>query len=521
MSNFTGRLIRALYDYDAQSESEVSFRVGETFLVLDDSEPEWYSAINIKRQEMRGFVPKVYFEPANEEPRRHLQTRSDHNAETVCYGTVMYDFTAEREDELTASAKDRVKILAQTDEWYLARKCNGRNGEGLIPKSYVTLDIPVGKHAGNLRIPSVHEWKHKNSSSTSSMNANAFSPSAQEILERRKENMTKSMGALKLGEKKPLHQQDRFAHVIVKASVSTFQKKGDSFVFLVDLKRSHNFDHTLYRSYDDFFNLQKKLIAQFPNEAGKSGGSERILPYLPALTTELKPEMVPKLRADLDEYISGIVQLPHYISKCSLVLQFFLPRGSDPKIHGLKPEKSIDGGELVKKYARAKSEIRSKSEHKKFTPPPLVITEEPSERYNKSSNSLSRIAQQESNDLALFSAPAVSNNPKNSWSVESQVSYASGRKMSIASSSSKRYEGKQNATLHIKIVEPENTSYITVTRDITFRGLKEIIADCVGAAIRSILVERPGRSSLKPITNDAELRYLLERTTENSLIVHI
>ena len=57
-------------------------------------------------------------------------------------GKVLYDFVAEFVDELTITANDRILVLdhSTSAEWWL---CSFRNKMGLVPASYVSLDLPV------------------------------------------------------------------------------------------------------------------------------------------------------------------------------------------------------------------------------------------------------------------------------------------------------------------------------------------------------------------------------------------
>ena len=98
----------------------------------------------------------------------------------MVYGIVMYDFKAERADELEAKAGEAIIVIAQSNpEWFVAKPIGRLGGPGLIPVSFVEIrdmatNIPVPnpqdavKRAG---IPKVEEWKkmaadYKNSSIT-------------------------------------------------------------------------------------------------------------------------------------------------------------------------------------------------------------------------------------------------------------------------------------------------------------------------------------------------------------------
>jgi bud emergence protein 1 len=98
----------------------------------------------------------------------------------MIYGVVMFDFAAERADELNAKAGEAIIVIAQSNpEWFVAKPIGRLGGPGLIPVSFVELrdmasDKPLAnpmeaiKKAG---VPKVEEWKkmaaeYKNSSIT-------------------------------------------------------------------------------------------------------------------------------------------------------------------------------------------------------------------------------------------------------------------------------------------------------------------------------------------------------------------
>lgn len=96
----------------------------------------------------------------------------------MVYGVVMYDFKAERPDELEAEAGESIIIIAQSNpEWFVAKPIKRLGGPGLIPVSFIEIrDMNTGQpvadiHAAVQRagVPKVEEWKrmatnYKNSS---------------------------------------------------------------------------------------------------------------------------------------------------------------------------------------------------------------------------------------------------------------------------------------------------------------------------------------------------------------------
>jgi len=98
----------------------------------------------------------------------------------MVYGMVMYDFAAERPDELEAKAGEAIIVIAQSNpEWFVAKPIGRLGGPGLIPVSFIEIrDMSTGKAVSDAQeavqragVPKVEEWKkmaadYKNSSIT-------------------------------------------------------------------------------------------------------------------------------------------------------------------------------------------------------------------------------------------------------------------------------------------------------------------------------------------------------------------
>lgn len=90
------------------------------------------------------------------------------NGGAMVYGVVMYDFKAERPDELDAKAGEAIIVIAQSNpEWFVAKPITRLGGPGLIPVSFIEIrdmatnqpveDAPEAvRRAG---VPKVEEWK--------------------------------------------------------------------------------------------------------------------------------------------------------------------------------------------------------------------------------------------------------------------------------------------------------------------------------------------------------------------------
>lgn len=206
------QVIRALYDYEAQNPQELSFSRGDFFHVIGrENDPDWYEACNPALPDARGLVPVSFFQALGRTERDSGQSQPDSarsvkhpdhdsgygeasttastpaasqrsskssKSSAMVYGVVIYDFHAERADELEAKAGEAIIVIAQSNpEWFVAKPIGRLGGPGLIPVSFVEIrdmatNTPVANPQEAVRkagIPKVEEWKkmaadYKNSS---------------------------------------------------------------------------------------------------------------------------------------------------------------------------------------------------------------------------------------------------------------------------------------------------------------------------------------------------------------------
>jgi bud emergence protein 1 len=210
------QVIRALYDYEAQSSQELSFQKGDFFHVIGrENDTDWYEACNPALPDARGLVPVAFFQALGKTERDSGQSEEspqavrapDHDSGysdtsgtlvgtgtntarssktmgkgsgAMVYGIVMYDFAAERPDELDAKAGEAIIVIAQSNpEWFVAKPIGRLGGPGLIPVSFIEIrDMTSGQAVTDAQeavqragVPKVEEWKkmaadYKNSSIT-------------------------------------------------------------------------------------------------------------------------------------------------------------------------------------------------------------------------------------------------------------------------------------------------------------------------------------------------------------------
>lgn len=226
------QVIRALYDYEAQSSQELSFSKGDFFHVIGrENDTDWYEACNPALPDARGLVPVAFFQALGKTERDsggspqanrlpdHDSGYSDTSGSgtlvntdgsrmsktmgkgsgAMVYGIVMYDFAAERPDELEAKAGEAIIVIAQSNpEWFVAKPIGRLGGPGLIPVSFIEIrDMTSGQAVPDAQeavqragVPKVEEWKkmaadYKNSSITlGKFEANSQQQSLEQSMER-------------------------------------------------------------------------------------------------------------------------------------------------------------------------------------------------------------------------------------------------------------------------------------------------------------------------------------------------
>ncbi|KAK7981640.1 hypothetical protein PG996_009331 [Apiospora saccharicola] len=394
------KVIRALYDYSAQSNQELSFSRGDFFHVIGrENDSDWYEACNPALPDARGLVPVAFFQALGRTERDSGQSDSpgrlsagknpDHDSgysETnasslpptpaqsqrsskqgmksgaMVYGIVMYDFVAERSDELEAKAGEAVIVIAQSNpEWFVAKPIGRLGGPGLIPVSFIEIrdmgsDAPVGNAQDAVRranIPKVEEWKkmaadYKNSSIT----LGKFAPGSEP------EGMEQAMGRMSLQQQQagsrtsqqagsgnysaqsPQQQssqqdlQSAGSQLLapISARIPRYCFAEEKYWFVIETQLEDGRQWELSRYYEDFYDFQIALLTEFPAEAGNTNTQKRTLPYMPGPVNYVTDQITEGRLHNLDAYVKNLLGQPEYISRCNLVKQFFAPREGDYEI---------------------------------------------------------------------------------------------------------------------------------------------------------------------------------------------
>ncbi|KAF2423786.1 hypothetical protein EJ08DRAFT_422545 [Tothia fuscella] len=412
------KVIKALYDYQAPDTSPnsgyLSFTQGDFLHVVGrENDNDWYEACN-PLQGTRGLVPVKYFDIVGKQarnsagssgsggayqavgavaphdsgyadnttmngangPQRLSKTMSKgmipgQGTGAMVYGVVVYDFKAERPDELEAKEGEAIIVIAQSNpEWFVAKPITRLGGPGLIPVSFIEIrDMTTGqavadpheaiKKAG---VPKVEEWKklaadYKNGSIP--LGQLAGSGAGQQGLQQGMARMSlgnQSQGSYDSGASTIYGQQNAAAYnnqqaypnsnlrpqapqllAPVKASVPRYCFADEIFWFIVECQMEDGRHWELSRLYQDFYDLQINLIQEHPLEAGNVKGVERSLPYMPGPVTYVTDNISNGRRANLDEYIRNLLRLGQHITRGGLVRAFFAPREGDYEIDPNQP----------------------------------------------------------------------------------------------------------------------------------------------------------------------------------------
>ncbi|KAM0563378.1 hypothetical protein ACHAPJ_001096 [Fusarium lateritium] len=410
------QVIRALYDYEARSSQELSFSRGDFFHVIGrENDQDWYEACNPALPDARGLVPVTFFQalgrterdsaqsdggqlpaptknpdhdsgysespamqpapaamPPNAMPQGHQRnSKSIGKTGPMVYGIVMYDFAAERADELEAKAGEAIIVIAQSNpEWFVAKPIGRLGGPGLIPVSFVEIrDMASDKAISNpgdaikrAGVPKVEEWKkmaaeYKNSSITLGKFEGGPGQPGQGIeqgvermsIQQQQHSRQPSQNGTQPGHAQPrISQQPQQNHHVQKpaaplhaplqARIPRYCFAEDKYWFVIEAMLEDGRQWELSRYYEDFYDFQIALLTEFPAEAGNTGTQKRTLPYMPGPVNYVTDAITEGRLHNLDAYVKNMLNQPHYISRCNLVRQFFAPREGDYEIEGNENE---------------------------------------------------------------------------------------------------------------------------------------------------------------------------------------
>lgn len=338
------KIIKALYDYNSQGPGELSFKMGDfLYVVGHEEDEEWYEACD-PPSNLRGMVPVAYFtvvDNASAKTHKHSSSTASQGRSSQgrapLYGVVLYDFVAERPDELQASAGESIIVIAQSnEEWFVAKPIGRLGGPGLIPVSFIEIrDLATGRAVENIEdavrkagVPKVEEWKRMAAEyKASSIPLGKFDEAGGGMSDPHHHHYQHQQQMQQRSSGGSSHRHSASGYV-VSASVDRYAFDGGRYWYLVVAELSNGRYRNLCRYYQDFYDFQIRLLDEFPEEAGRTG-KQRTLPFMPGPLTYVNDSISSQRRANLDDYVRNLTMMPTYISRSSTVQQLFALRQGD------------------------------------------------------------------------------------------------------------------------------------------------------------------------------------------------
>jgi bud emergence protein 1 len=294
----------------------------------------------------------------------------------------MYDFLAERADELEAKAGDAVTIVAQSNrEWFVAKHVGRLGKPGLIPISFVQVRDPVtNKPIADVdtiidsgALPRVEDWKKQlldykaNSISLGKLDspvpfAGGLGSPTSDIPPLQQQNFSAPSSNSGGSESdiidddtpqktsiavKTVPRTDSLTvlpeGLLLTASITGFHYENEDYWFRIralyqpfDSTGTHSLpparDLTLFRVYNDFFDFQTTLLKIFPAESGQQA-QPRILPFMPGPAEHVDEVLTTRRKDELDDYVQRLCRLnktrARYVLEDTHVRSFFAARPGD------------------------------------------------------------------------------------------------------------------------------------------------------------------------------------------------
>lgn len=276
------------------------------------------------------------------------------------HGVVLYDFVAERTDELAASKGEHISVIAQSNhEWFVAKHIVRLGGPGLIPVSFVEIrnldtdevvtDVEAAVKAAG--VPTVEEWKrhaadYKASSITlgdiEDPDHDAHHQRDQQLRQQAIEQQRAHEQQHALGEEqKRQHEQALLQYyverapgpLVVSARVDSYHFTDEKFWYLVDCTLEDGTVRRLCRYYQDFYMFQLSLLGAFEEAAGRRD-QERLLPYMPGPLKYVTDMVSSQRRENLHDYVGQLLALPPYIAQSNVLQNLFAIKKGDVEADG-------------------------------------------------------------------------------------------------------------------------------------------------------------------------------------------
>ncbi|EPS41665.1 hypothetical protein H072_4429 [Dactylellina haptotyla CBS 200.50] len=371
-------VIKAIRDYKPLNAGELAFSKGDFFHVVShEDDPDYYEACN-PITHAQGMVPVSHFQIVGKTGRESQGSTGSDNRKTddsgysgsstlsdsmrerthktrksistkpggPLYGIVVYDFHAERPDELQATAGEAIIVIAQSNaEWFLAKPIGRLGGPGLIPVSFIEIrDMATGLPVDNqdeaiskAQVPRVEEWKRQAANY---------------------KNSSISLGKFEFGEA----PQPAAMQAPIAASVESYAFDNGRYWYLVKCQMEDGRIWHLCRYYEDFYDFQIALLKAFPREAGTTGEA-RILPYMPGPVHYVTDSLSAQRRQSLDDYIKKLLGMSNEIPRCELVRQLFAPRQGDVDVTDSIRDSTYSGSTYVAQQHQSLAVSQNRDSH--------------------------------------------------------------------------------------------------------------------------------------------------------------
>jgi len=123
------QLVRALYNYDATEESELSFKANERLVVLQKDDSGWWQGELNGRV---GMFPSNFVEVVDPNaPATNGGDQKEHGGQCK----VLYDYNADSDSELTIKEGELLTVESEDEGWFFG--FNSKGGSGRFPSNYV------------------------------------------------------------------------------------------------------------------------------------------------------------------------------------------------------------------------------------------------------------------------------------------------------------------------------------------------------------------------------------------------
>mmetsp|Transcript_9470 Transcript_9470/g.13046 ORF Transcript_9470/g.13046 Transcript_9470/m.13046 type:complete len:514 (+) Transcript_9470:59-1600(+) len=125
---------RAVFDYDATEENELSFKEGDILLITRTDDSGWWVG---KLDGKVGLFPGNYCELLDESAAPEAPVESISASPAVKKCVALYEFTASSDDELGIEEGETITVIKVVDDWILGENSKGKRG--VFPANYVKM----------------------------------------------------------------------------------------------------------------------------------------------------------------------------------------------------------------------------------------------------------------------------------------------------------------------------------------------------------------------------------------------